>query len=166
MYEYAHKQDTYNFSSLLLQHWIRFLFSRTSRMFLGSHPAPIQWIRGSFPGIKQSGCEINLSPQSSGEVKNEWSCTSLLSVSSWRGQRKTAFLMAVLNLLPIPVAALSKAACLLGLRVLIPPGALMSLSCECYVFSGRDLCDGPILSPEESYPVWCVLCAVRCNSNP
>jgi hypothetical protein len=50
----------------------------------------------------------------------------------------------------------SAAARLLGLWVRIPPGAWMSVSCECYVLSGRGLCDGLITRPEESYRVWCV----------
>jgi hypothetical protein len=50
----------------------------------------------------------------------------------------------------------STAARLLGLWVRIPPGAWMSVSCECCVLSGRGLCDGPITRPEESYRVWCV----------
>jgi hypothetical protein len=48
------------------------------------------------------------------------------------------------------------AACLLGLWVRIPPGALMSVSCECRVLSGRNLCDGTIPRTEESYWVWCL----------
>jgi hypothetical protein len=50
------------------------------------------------------------------------------------------------------------AARLLGLRVRkkIPPGAWMSVSCECCLFSGRGLCVGLIARPEESYRVWCV----------
>jgi hypothetical protein len=47
-------------------------------------------------------------------------------------------------------------AVVLGLRVRIPGVAWMSVSCECYVFSGRGFCDGPIALPEESYRVWCV----------
>ena len=51
----------------------------------------------------------------------------------------------------------SAAARLLGLRVRIPPNhGLMYVSCECYVLSGRGLCDGAITNPEESYRVWCV----------
>jgi hypothetical protein len=50
----------------------------------------------------------------------------------------------------------SAAAYFLGLRVRIPPGAWMSVSCKCYVLSGRGLCDGPITRPEKSYRVWCV----------
>ena len=61
---------------------------------------------------------------------------------------------------PITVAARSEAwVCgrsLAGMRVRIPPGAWMSVSCECCVLSGRGLCDGPIPRPEESYWVWCV----------
>jgi hypothetical protein len=30
------------------------------------------------------------------------------------------------------------------------------LSCAVFVLSGRDLCDGPIPRPEESYRLWCV----------
>ena len=33
----------------------------------------------------------------------------------------------------------------------------VEVSCECYVLSGRDLCDGLITRPEESYRVWCVV---------
>ena len=44
---------------------------------------------------------------------------------------------------------------LLGLRVRIPPGARMSVSCECCVLSGRGLCNEPITRPEDSYRLWC-----------
>jgi hypothetical protein len=50
----------------------------------------------------------------------------------------------------------SAAAHLLGLRIRIPPGAWMSINCECYVLSSRGLCLGLITHPEESYRVWCV----------
>jgi hypothetical protein len=40
----------------------------------------------------------------------------------------------------------------------IPPGAWMSVSCECCVLSGRGLCDELVNRPEESYRVWCVKC--------
>ena len=53
------------------------------------------------------------------------------------------------------------AARLLGLWVRIPPGARMPVSCECCVLSGRDLCDGPITRPDESYRVClCVFLSV------
>ena len=45
---------------------------------------------------------------------------------------------------------------LLGLRVRIPPAALMYVSCECCVLIGRGLWVGLITRPEESYRVWCV----------
>ena len=60
---------------------------------------------------------------------------------------------------PVPVAARSSrsaAARLLIFWVRIPPGAWMSVSCVCCVLLGRDLCDGLISHPEESYRVWCV----------
>ena len=51
----------------------------------------------------------------------------------------------------------SAAARLLGLWVRIPPGMWMSVSCESCVLSGRDLCDGLITRPEESYRMCCVV---------
>jgi hypothetical protein len=48
------------------------------------------------------------------------------------------------------------AARLLGLRVRIPPGAWMSVSCGCSVLSGRGLCVWLIPRLEESYRVCCV----------
>jgi hypothetical protein len=50
----------------------------------------------------------------------------------------------------------SAAACSLRLRVLIPPWAGMSVSCQCCVLLGTDLCSGLITRPEESYWVWYV----------
>jgi hypothetical protein len=50
------------------------------------------------------------------------------------------------------------AACLLGLRIRIPPGAWMSVSCECCVLSGGGLCEGSNPRPEEFYRVFCVEC--------
>jgi len=61
--------------------------------------------------------------------------------SQWpRGQRRTL-----------------AAARLLGLWVRIPPGAWMSVCCECCVLSGRGLCDGLITRPQESYRLWCLV---------
>jgi len=42
------------------------------------------------------------------------------------------------------------------LQVFNPAGG-MDVSCEYYVLSGRGLCVGLIIRPEESYRVWCVL---------
>jgi len=42
----------------------------------GVHPACFQWVTTSFPGVKRPGREVNQSPPSIPEVKNEWSCTS------------------------------------------------------------------------------------------
>jgi hypothetical protein len=44
----------------------------------------------------------------------------------------------------------------LELHVRIPPGAWMSLSCDCCLLSGRGLCVGLITHPEESYWMLCV----------
>ena len=51
----------------------------------------------------------------------------------------------------------SAVACLLRSWVRIPPGAWMFVCCECFVLSGRGLCDELITRPEESYRLWCVL---------
>jgi hypothetical protein len=51
----------------------------------------------------------------------------------------------------------SAAVRLLRLWVWIPPVAWMSVSCECCVLSGRDLCFGLISRPEEFYRMWCVV---------
>ena len=52
----------------------------------------------------------------------------------------------------------SAAARSLRLWVRIPPGAWMFVCCECYVLSGRGLCEGPITRQEKSYRLWCVVC--------
>ena len=52
----------------------------------------------------------------------------------------------------------SRAARLLRSWVRVPPGAWMSVYCECCVLSGRGLCDELITRPEESYRLWCVVC--------
>ena len=57
----------------------------------------------------------------------------------------------------------SAAAHLLGLRFRIPPGPWISISCECYVLSGRGFCHGSVTRPEEFYRVLCVcVCVCIC----
>ena len=46
---------------------------------------------------------------------------------------------------------------LLRSQLRIPPGAWMSVSCDCCVLSGRGLCDEPITRPEESCRLCCVV---------
>ena len=50
----------------------------------------------------------------------------------------------------------STAARLLRSWFRIPPGAWMSVCCECCVLSGRGICDELTTRPEESYRLWCV----------
>ena len=50
----------------------------------------------------------------------------------------------------------SASARLLGLRVRISTGSWLYVSCECCVLSGRGICFGVIICPEESYRMWCV----------
>jgi len=47
----------------------------------------------------------------------------------------------------------SMAARLLGLRVRIPPWTCMGVCYECCMLSGRGVCVGPIIRPEDSYSV-------------
>ena len=54
----------------------------------------------------------------------------------------------------------STAACLLRSWVQIPPGAWMSVSCECCVLSGRGLCNELITRPEESLELGCLRCVL------
>ena len=72
--------------------------------------------------------------------------------------------MAYINIAPVPVAArstrMSAAARLLRLWARIPPGAWMSVCCECSALSGRALCDGLITRPEESYRLCASLCVI------
>jgi len=37
-------------------------------------------------------------------------------------------------------------------------GAWVFVCCECYLLSGRGLCDGLITRPEKSYRLWRVVC--------
>jgi len=59
--------------------------------------------------------------------------------------------------LPRGLRGRSTAARLLRLWVRIPPWAWISLWCECYVLSGRGLCDELFTRPQESYRRWCVV---------
>ena len=36
-------------------------------------------------------------------------------------------------------------------------GSMDVCVCECYVLSGRSLCDGLITRPEDSFRLWCVV---------
>jgi hypothetical protein len=55
----------------------------------------------------------------------------------------------VLITVTIPLAERSEATRLLRVRVRIPPGTSMSVSCECCVLSGSSHCTGPITRLEE-----------------
>jgi hypothetical protein len=56
----------------------------------------------------------------------------------------------------------SVAATLLGLWVRIPSGEWICIFCECYLLSGRGLCDGPIPRPEELYRAFVCLRVFFC----
>ena len=75
------------------------------------------------------------------------------------------FRVFIVLLTPRGLRLRSSAAGLLRLWVRIPPGAWMFVCCECYVLSGRGLCDGLITHPEESYQLWRVLLCDQETSN-
>ena len=54
----------------------------------GSASQQLNVYRGSFPGAKRPGCEVEHSPPSRTEVKNEWSYTSALPIRLHGGDRK------------------------------------------------------------------------------
>jgi hypothetical protein len=66
---------------------------------------------------------------------------------------------------PCGLRSRSSAARLLQSWVRIPLGAWMFVYCECCVLSGRDLCDGLITRPEESYQLWRVVVCDQEASN-
>jgi len=49
---------------------------RSSRPALVPTPSPVKWVSGFFARVERPGREVDHSPPSSDEVKNEWSCTS------------------------------------------------------------------------------------------
>ena len=78
----------------------------------------------------------------------------------YRIQRTLYKLSVVILLMPVPVAARSKA-CLRPLACWdygfeYRRGAWISVCCKGCVLSGTGLCDGLITRPDESYRVWCL----------
>ena len=54
-----------------------YLFSKMSRLTMGSTLPPIQWVLGIlYSGIKQLECKADHSPSPSVRFKNQYSCTS------------------------------------------------------------------------------------------
>jgi len=84
--------------------------------------------------------------------------TILILRPSLRFYTKTLdrFLLRIVTFGPCGLRRGSATARLRGLQVRIPPEALLSFCCECYVLSGICLCDGLITRPEESYRLWYV----------
>jgi len=57
--------------------WGIFLFTTASRTAFGPTQPPIQWVPGSISlDVKHQKREVDHSPPSSAEFKNEWSYTS------------------------------------------------------------------------------------------
>jgi hypothetical protein len=71
-----------------------FLFSKTSRLILGSAQPLTQW--ASFPGVRQPGRKVDHSILFGAKVKNEWNYTSYLP--SWRAQGNVTFFFTFVSL--------------------------------------------------------------------
>jgi hypothetical protein len=100
-----------------------------------------------------------------GLINITFSCPTAVMIANYRKMQEHS-VESSYEIWKMAARSKSAAASLLGLRVCIKPAAWMSLYCECCVLSGRDLCDGPIPRPEESYRVCISLSAIRCNGNP
>jgi hypothetical protein len=65
------------------------LLSKTLRLALVCTQPPSQWTPAFFAGGKSTGREVDHSPPSSAEVKNEWSNTSIPSICLYGVDRDT-----------------------------------------------------------------------------
>ena len=84
---------------------------------------------------------------------NLWTCIASLNLHN----NLSGNLFVCRSQWPRSLRRRSAAARLLRSWVRIPPDAWMFVCCECYVLSGRGLCDELITRPEESYRPWCVV---------
>ena len=89
---------------------------------------------------------------------------SELGIRPWRRKHyfSPKFWYVPIRLWPVPIAARSKAVGLLPLACWDRGfesyrGHGCFVCCECYMLSGRGLCDELITRPEESYRLWCVV---------
>jgi hypothetical protein len=60
-----------------------FHFSTSSSPALGYTQPPVQWVQGSFRGVKRKGREADHSPPTTAEVKNAWIYTTTPHTFSW-----------------------------------------------------------------------------------
>ena len=145
------------------------IYSPPKRAHRFSGPPNLQsngYSRVRSPEVMKSGREADHSCPPSAEAKSACSHTYTPQMASWRdaylSTRTTSRVITGGYSFhsPIPAAARSKAwVCgrsLAGIVGSNPPGAWMSVSCECSVLSGRGFCVGLITRPEESYLAWCV----------
>jgi len=87
------------------------------------------------------------------------SSITISSSSSSSSSIAVVIVVVLVVVVPIPLAVRSKAwVCgrsLSGIADPKPAEAWISVYCEFCVLSGRGLCDGSIIHPENSYRVWC-----------
>ena len=77
---------------------VLFLFSKTLQTAPGAHPASYSIGTGVLPGLKLIERDADHSPQSSAQVKNEWSCTPTPPICP-HGMDRDKFNFYLLNLL-------------------------------------------------------------------
>jgi len=61
----------------------KYVFSKSTRPALGPTLPPIQWVAGSFPGVKRPGRDVHHSPLSTAEVNIP--ILSLYTFMDWTG---------------------------------------------------------------------------------
>ena len=161
-------------------------FLHPSRTSLEPTQTPVQWVQGLFPWNKAGGAwrwaptpsnaevketvELNLfSPPGPSRPALGWNLIFPLSFKFLVHSTKNLIFYTVSSVLCISTTIVQPVQWSRGLRrrsaasrllrswVRIPPGAWMFVCCECYVLSGRGLCDELITRTEESYRLWCVV---------
>jgi hypothetical protein len=65
------------------------LLSKNTRLAVVCTQPPSQWTPAFFPGGKATGREVDHSPSSGAEVKNEWNYTSVPSICLYGVDRDT-----------------------------------------------------------------------------
>ena len=129
-----------------------YLLSKTFR-------TPIPWVGGDLAqGVHWPARKVEHSVPSSAEFKSE-GCTYPFVLPAFIGSSETTLQCFCAELAfwpsrwPRGLRGRSVVTRLLGLRVRISPAAWMSVSCDCFVFSRRGICDGLIPRAEESCQV-------------
>jgi hypothetical protein len=169
--------------------WVGRDFPHPSRKNLGPTQPHVKWVHRLFPEVKPPGRGVDRPPTSNTKVKETvelylyspswpswhflgWNVsllfTFLLSkipaiccVPSWNVAENSIWAnLHCRSQWPWGLRRRCAAARLLRLCVRIPPGAWMSVCCNCCVFSSRGSCEELITRPEESNDCGVSLCVI------